>query len=102
MAPSTTKQWVIQGSAKGFDELKLTEGPVPQVGEHDVLVKMHAASLNFRDLIIPKVCSPCWVSPDNTSHHTGERTLMTSRATTHSQSTFPSSPDPMEQAKWST
>jgi len=26
--------------------------PVPEPGEHEVLVKFHAASLNFRDLAI--------------------------------------------------
>ncbi|KAI1097628.1 NAD(P)-binding protein [Jackrogersella minutella] len=58
MAPSTTKQWVITGTDKGFDGLELTEVPVPAVGENEVLVKLHAASLNYRDLIIPKGMYP--------------------------------------------
>ncbi|KAJ4366073.1 hypothetical protein N0V95_000300 [Ascochyta clinopodiicola] len=54
MAPSTTKQWTIEGK-DGFDALKLNEGAsVPKLGDKDVLVKINGASLNYRDLIIPK------------------------------------------------
>ena len=39
MAPSTTKQWTIEGQS-GFDALKLNESaPIPKVGDKDVLVK---------------------------------------------------------------
>lgn len=48
------QQWIIEGTA-GFDSLKFNESaPVPKLGDKDVLVKIHAASLNYRDLIIPK------------------------------------------------
>ncbi|KAL1597771.1 hypothetical protein SLS60_008258 [Paraconiothyrium brasiliense] len=54
MAPSTTKQWTVVGK-DGFDSLKWDEkAPIPALGDKDVLVKLHAASLNFRDLAIPK------------------------------------------------
>ncbi|KAF2739002.1 hypothetical protein EJ04DRAFT_583419 [Polyplosphaeria fusca] len=54
MPPTTTKQWTIEGKS-GFDSLKLDEkAPIPQLGDKDVLVKIHAASLNYRDLAIPK------------------------------------------------
>ncbi|ORY16790.1 alcohol dehydrogenase [Clohesyomyces aquaticus] len=54
MAPSTTKQWTVEGK-DGFDSLKFNENAsIPQLGDRDVLVKIHAASLNYRDLIIPK------------------------------------------------
>ncbi|KAF1955761.1 NAD(P)-binding protein [Byssothecium circinans] len=54
MAPSTIKQWTVEGQ-NGFESLKLNEkAPLPHVGEKDVLVKFHAASLNYRDLVIPK------------------------------------------------
>ncbi|KAJ4301678.1 hypothetical protein N0V90_003771 [Kalmusia sp. IMI 367209] len=54
MSPSTTKQWTVEGK-NGFDSLKWDEkAPVPSLGDKDVLVKFHAASLNYRDLAIPK------------------------------------------------
>jgi len=53
--PKTVKAWVVRGTG-GFDDLVLRhEHPLPEVGDHDVLVKFHAASINFRDLIIPQV-----------------------------------------------
>ncbi|KAJ5300872.1 Elongation factor G [Penicillium atrosanguineum] len=54
MAPSTMKQWVVESKEKDFDGLVYKDAPVPKVGESEVLVKLHAASLNYRDLIIPK------------------------------------------------
>jgi NADPH:quinone reductase-like Zn-dependent oxidoreductase len=56
MAPTTMKQWIVSGKDKGFDGMSFGEAPVPKVGENEVLVKFQAASLNYRDLIIPKVC----------------------------------------------
>jgi hypothetical protein len=39
MAPSTTKQWTVEGK-EGFDSLKFNEkAPVPEIGDKDVLVK---------------------------------------------------------------
>ncbi|KAL5113969.1 hypothetical protein ACEQ8H_008151 [Pleosporales sp. CAS-2024a] len=53
MAPSTTKQWTVSGK-DGFDSLRFDQNAkVPEIGDKDVLVKVHAASLNYRDLIIP-------------------------------------------------
>lgn len=54
-APTTQKQWAVQGTKDDFDGLKYEDAPVPKCGENEVLVKMHGASLNYRDLIIPKV-----------------------------------------------
>jgi NADPH:quinone reductase-like Zn-dependent oxidoreductase len=52
--PKTTKAWTVEGHT-GFDDLKLhTELPVPEVSDYEVLVKIHAVSLNYRDLLIPK------------------------------------------------
>lgn len=56
--PSTQTQWVVKGQDKGFDGLVKEEGAVPKVGEYDVLVRLYGASLNYRDLIIPKVSIP--------------------------------------------
>ena len=60
MAPSTTKQWTVTGK-NGFDSLSYNEkAEIPQLGDHDVLVNFHYASLNYRDLAIPKVAlKPC-------------------------------------------
>jgi len=39
MAPTTAKQWTVEGK-NGFESLKLNEkAPVPSVGDKDVLVK---------------------------------------------------------------
>ncbi|KAM3069469.1 hypothetical protein ACMFMG_005574 [Clarireedia jacksonii] len=51
--PKTTKAWRIDGK-DGFESLKLNTEEIPELGANDVLVKFHAASLNYRDLIIPK------------------------------------------------
>jgi NADPH:quinone reductase-like Zn-dependent oxidoreductase len=48
------KQWKVAGANHGFDGLSFEDATVPQVGENEVLVKLHAASLNYRDLVIPK------------------------------------------------
>ncbi|MCJ1291161.1 hypothetical protein MMC34_002704 [Xylographa carneopallida] len=54
MAPSTTAQWTVEGTS-GFDSLKFTkDAPIHSLGERDVLINFHYASLNYRDLIIPK------------------------------------------------
>lgn len=49
------KQWVVEDKEHGFDGLVYKDAAVPKVGENEVLVKLHAASLNYRDLVIPKV-----------------------------------------------
>jgi len=39
MAPSTQKQWTVQGK-EGFDSLKYaSDAAIPKIGENDVLVK---------------------------------------------------------------
>ncbi|KAH6676614.1 hypothetical protein B0J14DRAFT_560903 [Halenospora varia] len=52
--PTTSKTWTVEGQ-DGFDSLKFNkEAPIPELSDNEVLVKFHAASLNYRDLIIPK------------------------------------------------
>ncbi|KPI39971.1 Zinc-type alcohol dehydrogenase-like protein [Cyphellophora attinorum] len=51
--PSTQKQWILCGTEKGLDEWQFRDAAVPQVGSHGVLVKMHAAGLNYREVLIP-------------------------------------------------
>lgn len=48
------KQWTVTSTEKGFDGLECVDAKVPEVGDSEVLVKLHAASLNFRDLAIPQ------------------------------------------------
>lgn len=54
MATETMKQWVLHGK-NGIDSLKLEETSIPQPGENEVLIKLHAVSLNYRDLMIANV-----------------------------------------------
>ncbi|KAH7317174.1 chaperonin 10-like protein [Stachybotrys elegans] len=54
MAPQTQRQWVVR-KANEIDSLEFQpEAPVPSIGDREVLVRFHAASLNFRDVLIAK------------------------------------------------
>ncbi|RAL08749.1 zinc-dependent alcohol dehydrogenase family protein [Aspergillus homomorphus CBS 101889] len=53
MPAETNKQWVIRSFDNTFDCLETHEAPLPPVGENEVLVKIQAVSLNFRDASIP-------------------------------------------------
>lgn len=56
--PKTIKAWTIEG-LNGFDSLKFhKDAPIPEPSDYEVLVKFHAASLNYRDLAISKG-QPC-------------------------------------------
>jgi hypothetical protein len=49
MAPSTQKQWRVQGTGS-FDNLKFNkEAPVPEVGDKDVLVKCEFDRIHYTD-----------------------------------------------------
>ena len=66
MVPSTTKQWTVEGP-NGFDGLKWNDkAEIPALGDHDVLVNFHYASLNYRDLIISLVSTPPSLLPFQT------------------------------------
>lgn len=41
------KQWI--STQDGLKNLKMEEVPIPEPGEGEVLVKINAVSLNFRD-----------------------------------------------------
>ncbi|KAH8797343.1 hypothetical protein F5884DRAFT_874831 [Xylogone sp. PMI_703] len=52
--PKTTKAWIVNPTGD-FDALKLNlDFPIPALSNNDVLVRFHAASLNYRDLIMAK------------------------------------------------
>lgn len=47
------KAWIIKAGSTSLDGLVLVDKPEPIPGPGEILVRMHAASLNFRDLLIP-------------------------------------------------
>lgn len=51
--PNTQKQYrLVREGTKGPFTLSLVDAPVRQPGEHEVLVKVHATSLNRRDVFV--------------------------------------------------
>lgn len=48
---------------KDFSSLSLKEGPIPKPDPNEVLIKVHAVSLNYRDLIIAKNQYPLALKP---------------------------------------
>lgn len=48
------RQWVIKAGATSLDDMVLCDAPEPQAGPGEVLVRVRACSLNFRDQIIPQ------------------------------------------------
>lgn len=48
--PDTMRRWEIQGT--GIDQLALVTAPVPEIAANDVLVRVLATSLNYRDLLM--------------------------------------------------
>ncbi|KAI9745610.1 MAG: hypothetical protein M1818_001144 [Claussenomyces sp. TS43310] len=49
----TIKSWTIEESGKGPDAMKWNENAaLPELGDNDVLIKFHAASINYRDIAI--------------------------------------------------
>lgn len=56
--PTTTKAWTVEGSGS-LDSLKFdNERAIPTLSDNDVLVKIHASSLNYRDIMIALVRTP--------------------------------------------
>ena len=49
-AQTTQKQYQLQKSGDGPLQLRLVDAPVREPGEHEVLVRVHAVSLNRRDI----------------------------------------------------
>ncbi|CZS75379.1 unnamed protein product [Fusarium graminearum] len=62
--PRTTKSWTVEGKGS-LDNLKFDkERLLPELSDYEVLVKFHAASLNFRDIMIALGTYPFPVKPD--------------------------------------
>lgn len=47
------RQWVIRAGATSLDDMALRDVPEPEAGPGEVLVRVRACSLNYRDQIIP-------------------------------------------------
>ncbi|EEU34716.1 uncharacterized protein NECHADRAFT_52764 [Fusarium vanettenii 77-13-4] len=58
--PTTTPAWLVKDSDVGeFPNLELVQDvPIPSLGSHDVLVRIEAVSLNYRDLMIAQGTYP--------------------------------------------
>ncbi|KAF2259083.1 NAD(P)-binding protein [Lojkania enalia] len=52
LLPKTTTAWTIPATASSITDLTKKSKTIPPLGPKDVLVKITAASLNFRDLLI--------------------------------------------------
>ncbi|KAI0384082.1 zinc-binding dehydrogenase [Hypomontagnella monticulosa] len=73
--PQTARQWNVVGH-DGVDALKFTEQPVPQLGDNQVLVKIHGASLNFRDIVIAQGKYPWDTKPNVVPGSDGAGTVL--------------------------
>lgn len=47
------KAYIVKAGSTSIDGIVLVDKPQPKPGAGEILVRMHAASLNFRDLLIP-------------------------------------------------
>ena len=55
MGSGMQTQWTVVQQDDQSNSLELQQVPIPEPGEYEVLVKIHAVSLNFRDLMILRV-----------------------------------------------
>ncbi|KAK5418847.1 hypothetical protein LTR06_002598 [Exophiala xenobiotica] len=64
--PTTSSRWVLKPSkGNGFEGLQYqASSPIPQLGPHDCLVHLEAASLNYRDVAILQGNYPWAVKED--------------------------------------
>ncbi|KAK7918322.1 alcohol dehydrogenase [Apiospora marii] len=77
----TSGRWVLDSTQGGLSSLHFdAAAPAPaQLGPEEVLVRMHAASLNYRDLVITKGKSsaiPLPATPDVTPGSDGSGTIL--------------------------
>ncbi|PNY25621.1 Zinc-type alcohol dehydrogenase-like protein [Tolypocladium capitatum] len=63
--PKAAKEWNVSSpDGKDFGVLRFSEKAVPELGDSQVLVKLDAASLNYRDLTIALGKYPFYTIPD--------------------------------------
>lgn len=51
---ATMRTWRVPAGCQSFEQLELVEVPKPVAASGEVLVRVHACSLNYRDQLIPK------------------------------------------------
>ncbi|KAF7543656.1 hypothetical protein G7Z17_g10564 [Cylindrodendrum hubeiense] len=73
--PATVKQWNTTDQA-GFDSLKVSEQPLGELGDTQVLVKIQGVSLNYRDLLIASGKYTKGVSPNVVPGSDGAGTVL--------------------------
>ncbi|KAH7162245.1 hypothetical protein B0J13DRAFT_614908 [Dactylonectria estremocensis] len=73
--PTTAKQWSTTDQS-GFDSLKLSEQPLGDLGDTQVLVKIQGVSLNYRDLIIASGQYPFGIAPNVVPGSDGAGTVL--------------------------
>ncbi|KAF7360736.1 Alcohol dehydrogenase superfamily protein [Mycena venus] len=61
--PAKARQWFYP-ERNSYNDLVLAEIPLPAVKSHEVLVKTHAVSLQYRDLLVAKASYPGVVQPN--------------------------------------
>ncbi|KAI9170535.1 Zinc-type alcohol dehydrogenase-like protein [Paramyrothecium foliicola] len=63
--PRTTKAWTVGEASGNFESLKFdTERVIPELSDNEVLVRIHAASINYRDIMIAAGTYPFALMPD--------------------------------------
>ncbi len=48
------RSWTLPAGCQSIDQLELNEGPAPVAGPGEILIRVKACSLNYRDQLIPK------------------------------------------------
>ncbi|XHG00045.1 hypothetical protein AWENTII_003516 [Aspergillus wentii] len=69
-----SSSWVLQGQ-NGIESLKVVDKEIPRPGDHEVLVRIYAASLNHRELAIAKYAHTSSQSTLSRSQFLSERLL---------------------------
>lgn len=58
MTSSASQQWIVHDH-HDLEGLQLQEIRIPKPGDYEVLLKIHAVSLNYRNVMIAAVTSSC-------------------------------------------